>query len=50
MNPMPFELRDPMLCPYHAEGALEPAEIKARRAYRKRISKPSEGMLFGLHR
>jgi hypothetical protein len=42
-------MRDPLLSPYHAEGALEPAEIKAR-AYRKRKSEPFGRLLFGLHR
>ena len=49
MNPIPFEMRDPLLCPYDCEGALEPAEIKGR-SHRKRKSKPFRRMLFGLRR
>ena len=50
MNPIPFELRDPLLDTYHADGALEPGEIKARRPHRTRGSKPFVGVPSGLHR
>jgi hypothetical protein len=50
VNPVPFEMRDPLLSPYHAEGALEPAEIKAKRAYRKRFAKPFIRLLLRLPR
>lgn len=40
MNPIPFEFRDPLLDTYEIEGALEPAEIKARGSHSKRTPKP----------
>ena len=49
MNPVPFDMRDPLIDPYHAEGALEPGEIKARQPHRTRVSRSRRESLLVLN-
>jgi hypothetical protein len=49
---VPRDFRDPLLSTYHVDGADAPEDMQGHvgRAYRKRISKPSDRLLLPLNR